>query len=117
MCCRGTSGDACCDGAGLHDREGTCSVLGLALSFCSLRERKTEKFHFSHPCAAKAPVPAQLHTFPGGCSVLGVLPELLCSGTVKTGFAFPESVLIQNEICKREALDEHLGMINVSLLS
>lgn len=45
-----------------------------------------------------------------------VLCELLCLGSIKTDFGFPESVLIQNEICKPEALDEHLNKCFLTLL-
>lgn len=71
----------------------------------------------SHTLEQQKPLFLLSFTSPLGEAVFGSAAELLCSGTVKTGFAFPQSVLIRNEICKREALDEHLSMINVSLLS
>lgn len=106
--------------AGLHDKEGTCFRLGQALGRCSPSERKTEKFPFLTPLSRSAKAPAPVTFLLSSISLLGDaalrrdLCELLCPATIKTDSEFPESVLIQNEISKSEALDEHLKKINVS---
>lgn len=88
-------------GAGLHDREGTCSQLGLALGGGSPSERKTEKFPFLTPRSrsAKAPVPVTFllssMSLPGDAVLRRVLREPLRPRTIKTDFGFPESVLIK----------------------
>lgn len=53
------------------------------------------------PCLCNIPR-VWLHVSPGGCTAWWGCAQAALSGMIKTDSGFPESILIQNEICEPE---------------